>query len=253
MKLRARWAAAAVLLGAVAGRAGAEGRELTFRAGLDAGSLSRTIRWDDEKRESKLSSIGAGLRLEMSYRNRLTLSLLAGMSFTDVEGLVFYRLPVSLEYSAGAVAGVLVGAEIEARILTWGAFDLEGRARFLASAGTETSWPLDGFAVKGEARGKPNWTTVEAGPRIAFTGWRTAVPYLFAAANWLTGDVRMEETLETLRGSETKSIKGAGLIRAGAGATLPVGRRASVRVEAGIVPHGGGADYDARIGCSYSF
>jgi hypothetical protein len=175
------------------------------------------------------------------------------VSFTDVDGLVFHHLPVSLEYRAGAVSGILVGAEVAARGPAWGAFELDGRARFLTSAGTQTSWPLEGFAVRGEARGKPNWTAVEAGPRVSYKGWRTAVPYLFAAANWLWGDIRMEETLDTLGGDETKSIKGAGLVRTGAGATFAIGRRATLWAEAGIVPRRGGADYDARLALLYSF
>jgi hypothetical protein len=253
MTLAARTTAAAVILLAAAGPVLAQGRELTFRAGLGAETLSRTVRWDDEKRESKLASLGAGLRLEMTYRSRLTLSLFGGLSFTDVDGLIFYHLPISLEYRTGIVRGIMVGAEVAARAMAWGAFELDGRARFLTSAGTRTAWPLEGFAVKGEARGKPNWTAVEAGPKIVYKGFRNAAPYLFAAVNWLWGDVRMEEALDTLKGDETKSIKGAGLIRTGAGATFAFGRRVSLWAEAGIVPRRGGADYDARIALLYSF
>jgi hypothetical protein len=253
MKLAARLTIAAAVLLTAAGRLPAQGRELTFRAGLGIETQSRTIRWDDEKRTSQLASLGAGLHFEMTYRNRLTLSLLAGLSFTDVDGLVFYHLPVAIEYRAGQVGGVMVGAEIAARVLTRGSFDLDVRARFLTSAGTEAAWPLAGFAVEGEARGKPNWTALEAGPRVFYRGWRTATPYVFAAVNRLSGEVRMEETLETLTGDETKSITGAGFVRTGAGAVFPLGRRASLSAEAGIVPRRGGADYDARIALLYSF
>ncbi len=253
MRFASRTAAAAVVLLAAAGPGLAQGRDLSFRAGLGAETSSRLVRSGDEKRESSLSSLGTGLRLEMTFRNRVTLSLLAGMSFTDAGGLVFYRLPVALEYRAGSVSGMTFGAEIAARALTWGAFELDGRARFLASTGSLKTWPMNGFAVPGEARSKPNWTALEAGPQVSYNGLKNVVPYLFAVASWLSGDILMEETLEDLQGDQTLSIKGAGLVRTGAGATLALGRRASLRAEAGLTPRRGGADYDARLALLYSF
>lgn len=253
MMLAAGPAAAAALLLIAGGPAPAQGRETEFRAGLGADVLTRTIRWGDEKRESKLASSLMGLRLEMTFGSRLTLSLLGGLSFTDIDGLFFYHLPVSLEYRAGGVSGILLGAEVSARALTGGAFEIDGRARFLASAGTRTSWPLEGFAVDGQVLGQPNWTSAEIGPRVFYRGLKNASPYVFAAANWLGGDVRMEEALDTLKGEEKKNIKGAGLVRTGAGAVVTLGRRTSIWAEAGLVPHGGGASMDARIALLYSF
>jgi hypothetical protein len=115
------------------------------------------------------------------------------------------------------------------------------------------TWPLEGFAVEGQAKGRSNWMEASAGPRLAYLLSDTFVPYLEVNVRWLRADFRMEETLDDLKGLETKRIKGDLAFSVSLGGDVRVSDRLTIKAKAGFVPRPGGADAQASVGLLYAF
>jgi len=231
----------------------AESKVKTFMAGLNFDHFSRTMVWDGDTATSRLRASLVSARADFGFGKGLTLSLSAGLSLTGFGGLAFGTLPITLEYDASLMKGLVLGAELEASILKLGGFEIKAAGRFVSSFGMSKTWPLEGFAVEGEARGRSNWMEASAGPRLAYSLSGAFVPYLELNARWLRADFRLEETLEDLHGLETKRIKGDLLFSAALGGDVRVSDRLTIKAKGGFVPFAGGADALASIGLLYIF
>ena len=231
----------------------AESKIKTFMAGLNFDNFSRTIVWDGDTASSRLRASLVSARADLGFGKGLTLSLSAGLSFTDFKGLAFGTLPISLEYDASPMKGLALGAELEALLFQSGKFEIKAAGRFVSSFGMSKTWPLEGFAVEGQAKGRSNWMEVSAGPRLTYLLSDAIVPYLEVNARWLRADFRMEETLEDLHGLETKRIKGDVSFGVAVGGDARVSDRLTIKAKAGFVPYAGGADALASVGLLYMF
>jgi hypothetical protein len=238
---------------AAASAPAAESKVKTFMAGLNFNHFSRTTVWDGDTAASRLSASLVSARADIGFGKGLTLSLSAGLSLTDFEGLAFGTLPITLEYNASPMKGLVLGAELEALLLKLGGFEIKAAGRFVSSFGMSKTWPLEGFAVEGQAKGRSNWMEASAGPRLAYLLSDTFVPYLEVNALWLRADFRMEETLEDLQGLETKRIKGDLSFSVAIGGDARLSDRLTIKAKAGFVPYAGGADALASVGLLYTF
>lgn len=231
----------------------AESKVKTFMAGLNFDHFSRTIVWDGDTATSRLRASLVSARTDFGFGKGLTLSLSAGLSLTGFKGLAFGTLPITLEYDASLMEGLVLGAELEALLLKFGGFEIKAAGRFVSSFGMSKTWPLEGFAVEGEAKGRSNWMEASAGPRLAYSLSGAFVPYLEVNARWLQADFRMKETLEDLQGLETKRIKGDISFSIALGGDARVSDRLTIKAKAGFVPYAGGADALASVGLLYMF
>jgi len=231
----------------------AESKVKTLMAGLNFEYFSRTLVWDGDTGSARLQATLVSARTDFGFGKGLTLSLSAGLSLTDFEGLAFGTLPITLEYDASPIKGLVLGAELEALLLKSGDFEIKADGRFVSSFGMSKTWPLEGFAVEGQAKGRSNWMEASAGPRLAYLLSSAFVPYLEVNARWLRADFRMEETLEDLHGLETKRINGDLSFSVALGGDARVSDRLTIKAKAGFIPYAGGVDALASVGLLYKF
>jgi hypothetical protein len=231
----------------------AESKVQKFMAGLNFDHFSKTIVWDGDTGSSRLRASLVSARTDFGFGKGLTLSLSAGLSLTDFEGLAFRTLPITLEYDASPMKGLVLGAELEALLLKSGDFEIKTAGRFVSSLGMSKTWPLEGFAVEGEAKGRSNWMEASAGPRLAYLLSDAFVPYIEVNARWLRADFRMDETLGDLQGHEKRLVKGDFSFSVVLGGDARVSDRLTIKAKAGFIPYAGGVDALASVGLLYVF
>ena len=241
-------------LALVTGEAAAAGLAVkSLAAGIGYDYLSRTVVWSGDEADSKLTSNMLSARAEFGLAKGVIVGLTAGFSFSDVSGLVFDTLPISLLYDGPAIPGLVLGADVLIPIKKLGDFEMKAAGRIVYSSGMSETWPLEGFAVEGEAAGKPGWMEVALGPRLDYLFFGRVVPYVELTGRWLTARFRMSETLGELSGEETRKVGGDFAVGAALGADGEVSRRVLVKGKIGIMPFAGGVDTVATVGVLYRF
>ena len=247
--------ACAILAGNAAARTPGNGLfgGLTLRAGLQGGFADRTVRWDKGTDETKIKTRTAGLAGDLIFPRGFAISVFGGMAFTDPRGTVFSHLPISLDYQGGTVRGFAFGGGIRKSLFAFGDFETEARARYVIFTGPSKRWPIEGFAVDGEAGGKPKWSELEIGPTLTYKAYEHFTPYLGVSLSWFRGDFRMTETLGELGGTQVRKLAQKGLLRVALGTSWVIGHGVVVDGEAGIIPVKGGPDIGATIRLLYGF
>lgn len=226
---------------------------LTVRPGLRLEILSRTLKWDGEDATSKLKAPLLAATAVLEFEGGVDLALTAGVSFSDFKGLVFRKLPFSLDYQAGGVTGILVGIAVGKSLFEAGDFEIKASGRLVSSFGLNKTWAIEGLAVDGQAKGKPSWIQIAAGPSLVYTGAGSLRPYASLEFVWLQGSFSMRETVDVLNGTEDKKFKGKGLFQVSLGGIYDLSDALSVEAEAYALPYGGGLDIGGRAGILFSF
>lgn len=226
---------------------------LTLTTGLVANYVARTVTWEGDDAPSRIAGPALAVRQDFQVHDGLTVSLSAGWSMSGLDDLVFRGLPVSLEYGSGSMHGAVVGAEVRARLVKTGEFEIKAVGQIASSFGLERDWTLEGFAVPGEARGRLNWTEVFVGPEISYLSFGAFIPSLEVFARWLWVDFKMDQTLGDLTGAETKRVKADLAFGASLGGEFPLSERLKLSARAGIMPYAGGVDGTASAGFRYRF
>jgi hypothetical protein len=240
-----------VLAAATTLAAGSKSPSVT--AGILFDHLSRTVTWEGDADTSRVTANLVSARAGLALGRGLTLGVTAGLSLSDFDAPVFRDLPISLELGSGALKGFVLGAELEGVLFDFGDFEIKAAGRFVSSFGLTRTWPLEDFAVPGEAKGKATWTEASAGPRLAYRISEDFVPYLEVAARWFRVDLQMDETLEDLHGTETKRVPGGLSFSASLGGDIKLTERLAIKASAGIVPFDGGLDVLASAGLVFAF
>lgn len=226
---------------------------MTLTTGLIANYFARTVTWEGDDASSRIAVLALAVRQDVRVRDGLTVSLSAGWAMSSLDDLVFRGLPVSLEYGSGSMHGLAVGAEVRTRLVKTGEFEIKGVGQIASSFGLERTWPLEGFAVPGEARGRLNWTEVSVGPEISYLSFGAFIPSLEVFARWLWVDFKMDQTLGDLTGAETKRVKAALAFVASLGGEYALSERLTLSARVGIMPYAGGVDGTASAGFRYRF
>jgi hypothetical protein len=237
-----------------AGRASAaESNIKSIAAGLSYEHITRTVVWAGDSGTSTIKAHVISARADVGLAKRVVVSLSAGLSFTGFSGLTFDTLPISLQFDGSSIKGFNLAAEVTAPLKKLGEFEVGAAGRFAYSFGMSKTWPLEGFAVEGEAKGQPSWMEISAGPRVAYLFFGRVVPYLELSARMLWADFRMSETLGELSGEAKKRVKGDFAVAIALGADAQVTKRVAVKVKGGIMPFAGGVDTFISIGALTSF
>jgi opacity protein-like surface antigen len=233
------------------GQARPDTESSSFRAGLSFGYLSRTLDLNEEVQDviPKMTALLASLVLEYEFRPGFSLSAHVGYSSSTFDGLAFRRLPYSLEIDtdSGSIGGILLGAEVEKSVLGGAAFGVDIRGQFFASLGLNKEWKIPGLAVEGSAKGKPIWMKASVGPVLTYRGWEGVTPFLYPRFDYLWGNFELGQTVQDLKGSEKKDIKGKSPFALGLGADFEFSSSLRLRAEAGLHPRPNGIDYSFMV------
>lgn len=220
-------------------------------AGFSLGYLTRTLDAGEGASETapELTSVLASLVLRYDIKPGFTLAAHVGYSSSAFDGLVFRRLPFSVDFGqdAGRVGGILFGAEIEKSLLGEGPVGLGIAGQFFASLGLRKEWNLPGLAAEGSVKGKPVWMRASIGPVLSYRGWTGITPFLFPRFDYLWGTFELDQEVQTLEGKEKKDIKSKSRLGLGLGADFEFSESLRFRGEAGVYPRGGGADYSVML------
>jgi hypothetical protein len=254
-----RFAALGILVGAAATTLPAQpasppsgsGTRLGFR--LDY--LTQTVSWDNGtgKSTSGLNSALAAAVLQLGIGRSSTASLIAGYATTELNGLLFRQLPLSVDFEAGGVGGLVLGAELNLGIISERRVSLSAQAQFMAQLGLSKTWSIPGLAVAGSLEGSPTWMRAMVGPLIVFGAEDRVRPYLFPFFQYVWGTFALKESVETLSGTESKDVRGKSLFGVAGGLELPLSPGIRIKAEGGVYPRSGGADYSATIKTMFAF
>jgi hypothetical protein len=243
-----------VMIALAAGLASAAEKKFDLiGAGLNYENLSRTVVWTGDTSPSKIRANLITARADFGLGKGAVVSFSAGLSLADYKALVFDTLPISLQFDGTTISGLVLGAEAAVPIMKFSDFGLDGTGRFVYSLGMSKTWPIEDFAVEGEARGRSGWMEAAVGPRLSYYFFGRVVPYVELSLRWLRADFKMTETLADLGGTELKLVRGDLSFGAAVGADAAVTGRISVKAKAGIMPYAGGVDGLLSIGILYKF
>ncbi len=237
---------------ATTGLAAAQLNVRTFAAGLSYEYLSRTVVWGEDTEASRIQASLVTARADFEFDKGVVFSLSAGLAPTGVAGLTFDTLPISLQYDGGPLTGFVFGAEAFVPIRQYSDFEISGTGRFVYSFGMEKTWPLEDFAVEGEARGSTTWLEAAIGGRVSYLSLKRTIPFLELSLRWLHAGFTMTETLGDLGGTETKRVDDLALSVA-LGADANLSGRLGLEIKAGLVPYSGGVDGLVTVGLLYKF
>jgi hypothetical protein len=251
--IRGAGAVFAAIVFAAGQAAAAEPNIKTIAAGLNYENLSRTVFWKGDTVSSKIQINLVQARADLEFAKGIVVSLTAGLVLTDFKALSFTSLPVSLRYDGAPLKGLAFGVEVVAPFAKFSDIEISGAGRFVYSFAMSKTWPLEGFAVEGEAAGESNWAEVAVGPRVSYLFFGRVVPYVEIFARWLGAGFKMTETLGDLGGTESKRVRGDFSFSASLGADAAVSDRIVVKAKAGILPFAGGVDGLFSVGILYKF
>jgi hypothetical protein len=245
----------AVLAGSASARTSVDGLfgDLDLKIGIRGGFAGRTVHWDKGSDESRLKTRTLGLAADLTLARGLGLSVFAGLGCADPEGAIFRELPISLKYGGGAVSGFAFGGSIRKTLFMFGDFETGARASYVSCTGSSKSWPIEGFAVDGDAQGRPKWSEIEVGPTLIYTAIEGFRPFVGVSLDWFRGDFRLTESLGELHGTQTRKLAQKGILRIALGASYDLWRGLVVDGEAGVIPSKGTTDVVATIRLIYGF
>jgi hypothetical protein len=233
------------------GSAGFSGQEATsgpvVKPGLGFEYFSRTLTWDEDRYSSPLLATLAYLRGEVALTRDISLGVLAGYGFSNFNGLVFRGLPFSVDFEAGAIGSLLVGADFDAAFIPVGDFRIGATGQFLYVFEHPKDFDLPSLNQSGVVNAKAIWHRIAAGPLVRYMGYESFVPFLAITFNRLTGTFTMAETVQDLTGSEEKKVEGKGSIGISVGTTYEPSAAFHLRAEISALPFaktGGGLDVD---------
>jgi hypothetical protein len=224
-----------------------------FKPGLRFDYFSRTVSWDGEKSKSQLSSYVGSLILGYEIQPGFFLAAIVGYSSSTFDGLVFRKLPLSIDLEGGGINGLVFGAQINKSLLSGKRLDIDILGQFLAYQGAKKKWDIPGLAVPGTLEGTPTWMRASIGPVLTYRSSKNFSPYLYPSFDYLWGTFEMKETVQSLQGLEKKEIKAKIPFGIAAGASVSSSAKLTINAEVGVYPYNGGVDYSALIIALFSF
>lgn len=235
-RLIAGFVLAALAFGLPAAAAQEAAPPVRIQVGIGGGYLSHSIVWDEKTGSSRLASGYGAVRLGLEFSQKASIALLAGYGGSGWNGLVFRALPISVDYQAGSIPAIFLGAEIELPLVQAGAWEIGLGARYLFSLGSTGNWTLTELNQVGTFDGRADWMRVQAGPSLTYRGFETFSPYAAVFYDRIWGTFTMNENINPLLGTEEKKIKGQGVVGAAVGMIIEPGPSLRLKAEGSLVP-----------------
>jgi hypothetical protein len=212
--------------------------------------FTRTVAWDQDLRESGLKSVLAILRGEFRPGGGFEFGLFAGYGLSNPNGLVFRGLPFSLDYEAGSIGAVLLGADLRKTVLTIGDYEIGLLGRYARSLASTADLTVASLNRPGQASGRNTWQRAAGGPFVRYLGYERFSPYLSVTFDKLWGEFTMTETIGDLTGEEVKAYSGKGIIGFNLGTIYEPAAGFRLSAELAAIPYkklAGGWDVDYGI------
>ena len=232
------------------------GPSINLKPALGFEFFSRTISWngeDENSYSSELKSYLCTLNMEFEIQESLFLSLLLGYSSSNYDEMTFRELPISVELDVGGISGFLFGGEINKNLISSGDFGIGLLGQFVFCLGIKNEWEIPGLAVTGKVEGNPTWMRAAVGPFFSYHILNYFYPYLFFGFNYLWGSFKMEETIQSLEGSENKKFSAEALIGISLGAIYEITDKISLKGEVSVHPYKENIDFGFMIKVAYVF
>ncbi len=223
----------------------------SWSAGLMAGFYSRGIKYD-----SQLINMSAPAGL-LIFRGKnlggtVDLTLYAGYGSSNLNGVLFDRLPISLDYQAGGISGTMLGLKADWPVFYTGNYTIGMVADFISFLGFKRKFNLEDFSETAEARVNPAWNQATGGIYLLYDGLGKIEPYITAGVSFFWGTFKATENIGDLTGTESKKLKGAGIISLTLGANFKLTESLLLVPQFSFYPAGKSA-LSAGLGVLYSF
>lgn len=230
-----------------------------MKPGLNFEYLTRTLSWDNDAYMSTLVMPIGSISLDFEIMRGFTVGIIGGYALSNFNGLVFRQLPFSLDYEAGAINGVVLGAQIQKSLAVLGFWEITADAQFLASLGSTQVFSIDQLNTSGQFDAKGTWMHVQIGPTVIYRGFELFSPFIGAAFDKLWGTFTVNETIGNLSGSEAKSVSSKGAMAVNIGTLYEPSPNFSLRIAGTFVPYskgtgqGLGLDLGGTLRAVFSF
>ncbi|MBS3818736.1 hypothetical protein KGY73_04450 [bacterium] len=228
-------------------------KDMKIKPGIGLEYFTRTISWDDQTHSSTLRSYFLTLNTKIEFQWGFSITPVLGYSLSNFDGLVFRKLPISLELDVGDIKGLIFGGEVKQNFITIEEIQFGARGEFLYSYGLKEDWTIPGLIVEGTVEGRPSWKRILVGPILKYRGFDYFSPYVFVGYDQLWGTFSMKETIQDLEGSEDKKIKGKGFVSASVGAVYELTDKFHIQAESRLTPYEQGADFGILLKLNYTF
>ncbi len=225
----------------------------SIKMGIGLEYLSRTIRWGDDDKSSKFSSLFFTFSTQFEINEGLHASASFGYSFSNYEGLRFNELPFSLELGERSIGGYLLGVEVKKNIVNREELEIDVLGQFFWYLGSSEAWQVPTLVVAGTAQGSPTWTRISIGPVFTYKGFESLTPYLYLSFNKLQGTFTMDETIQELERQEKLKITGKSSFCTSLGGIYEISEIFSINPEASFMPYRGGVDLSISVKALLSF
>ena len=225
-----------------------------FNRSMDTFTLnSDTNGWDKDEEGFNLKSYFFTFTAEFEFQEGLSVSAIIGYAFSNLDSIIFRKLPFSVEMEVGQIRGLLFGGEIRKSLFYIRNFETEAFGQFLYYIGTEKEWEIPGLSEKGTVEGIPSWMRASIGPVFTYRAFDYFFPYFSVYYNKLWGKYKMDQTVQDLKGSEDKKISGKSVISINLGAIYELTDAFSIKGEASFMPHKDGVDLGIQFKAMYIF
>jgi hypothetical protein len=218
-------------------------QKINFGAGVGLEYFSRTVSWDDDTQKSSMPAFLITLNVEAEFTDGFTLGIMVGYISSKFNEMVFRELPISIEYDAGAIGGFALGAEAKYSFFNSYDFAISAIGQLLYYSGGTKEWDIPGLNVEGRARGKPKWIKPVIGLSFEYKGMDYFYPYLNVAFSPLSGSFKMDETIDSLTGTEKKDFSGKSKFMLGLGGLYELTDSVGITAEIDLMPYSGKEDY----------
>ena len=238
-------------------------QEISVKTGLGFEFFNRSMNtftldsdnnsWDKDEDGFNLKSYFFTLTAEFEILEGLSATAILGYAFSNLDSIVFRKLPFSVEMEVGQIGGLLFGGEIRKSLFYFKDFETEALGQFIYYIGTEKEWEIPGLSAEGTLEGTPSWMRASIGPVFTYRAFDYFFPYFSVNYNKLWGKYKMDQTVEDLKGSEDKKISGKSVISISLGAIYELTDAFNIKGEASLMPYNGGVDLGIQLKAVYIF
>jgi hypothetical protein len=225
-----------------------------FNRSMDTFTLnSDNDSWDKDEDGFNLKSYFFTFTAEFEIQEGLSVAAIVGYAYSNLDSIIFRKLPFSVEMEVGQIGGLLFGGEIRKTLFYIRDFETEAFGQFIYYTGSQKEWEIPGLSEEGTVEGTPSWMRASIGPVFIYRAFDYFFPYFSLNYNRIWGKYKMDQTVQDLKGSEDKKISGKGSISINLGAIYELTDALSIKGEASFIPYKGGVDLGIQFKAMYIF
>lgn len=229
-------------------------QNMTIAPALRGEYFGLTLAWEKKAHSSKFKSYLFTLDTELQMFEGFSFHLLFGYSLSNFDGLVFRKLPFSVELDVGYLGGLVLGAEIDKKLIHFPDYELNIFGQIIYSFRFwKNTWEVAHLHVDGTVTGSPCWFRAQIGPVIRYLGFDYLSPYISIMYGKLWGKFRMEQEIQDLTGLEKQKVVSLSDFTFLIGTLYELTDQLLVTGEVTLFPYKDGINVGATLGIKYLF